>query len=249
MSQEPDPTWDDFNTILRPSVALFSEIYQTPSAQINFLHDSSVTDTDNTLDTSFSSLPPLGYRQTGVSAASFDAPLHGTEENVVLSANDNLISLAERQSTSTTPLTSTSLTSTRCTPSTPENEHHVSALPTSKLNRRKYVCELGCSMSFLSRKDRRRHHISTTHADADMEANTEPFQCRCGYSTRRKDHYRRHLERARRCEFKQAYFQCICKNSVLESDLQQHLQHINMCTQGRGVSGRPKKQQLEDVHG
>ncbi|KZL64496.1 hypothetical protein CT0861_00396 [Colletotrichum tofieldiae] len=103
-----------------------------------------------------------------------------------------------------------------------------------------FRCERGCSKSFPSRKDLVRHHKTQAHRHGE----TTLYRCRCGYSTPRKDHYRRHLRQIsdkRPCGSQQPYFRCICRLQTAQDDVQAHLKHINACKEGTGAPGRRKK--------
>ncbi|KAK1460547.1 hypothetical protein CCUS01_08894 [Colletotrichum cuscutae] len=240
MPTSTNPDLDDFNTILRPHSTSCSVIGPSSSSHTIVPPDSdSVTGTDHIPDTTLSALPAITWQYFETKSAGSDAESHLSEEdnNVSLGITD-LPSLAEGLSTSASPLTSASA---GCTPLTPEVEGYASTRLHFELDKRKYVCEVtGCSKSFMSPKDLRRHRNSDAHAQTD----TLSYQCRCGYSTRRKDHYRRHLRQnmgKKQCKSTQRYFYCICKHSAPETDLLQQLQHIDNCASGRGTSGRPRK--------
>lgn len=123
---------------------------------------------------------------------------------------------------------------------------HTPINPQTKHRRRKiykpsgtgFSCERGCHSVFASPKDLRRHYNSGTH----IESAAKKYRCRCDYSTTRKDHYRRHLRHVstrRSCNFSRPYFECICKHGNMEDNIQEQIQHINICSEGRGRSGRP----------
>ncbi|OBR09477.1 hypothetical protein CH63R_08242 [Colletotrichum higginsianum IMI 349063] len=116
-----------------------------------------------------------------------------------------------------------------------------STTPSHKPTKKPLSCQRGCSLSFASPKDLRRHYGSEKHARGKE---TKAYRCRCGYSTPRKDHYRRHLrgiEESRPCRFQRPFFECICRREETQGDAGMHLHHIDACKEGRGVSGRPKK--------
>ncbi|KAF0315618.1 hypothetical protein GQ607_017160 [Colletotrichum asianum] len=235
-----NPDLNDFNTILRPHSTSCSVTELNSPSHVKITCDSdSVTGANYIPDTTSSALPANTYQHSEIVAADADTRCHNAEEGKTASLiANNLPSLAEGPPTSTSPLT---CASAGCTPITPEAEDCASTrLDSNKSDKKKYVCAMGCSKSFLSPKDLRRHHNSDAHAQTDGQS----YQCRCDYSTRRRDHYRRHLRQNmgnKQCRSKQAYFHCICKHFTPESNLLQHLQHIATCATGRGISGRPRR--------
>lgn len=114
------------------------------------------------------------------------------------------------------------------------------ALLPQVIHKQRYSCKMGCTRSFASPKDLRRHYHSKAHA----EEATKSYECRCGYSTPRKDHYRRHLSnisQGKTCTYHRPRFRCICEKEGAESNHLNQIQHVNVCQAGRGVAGRPKK--------
>ncbi|TKW51973.1 hypothetical protein CTA1_12416 [Colletotrichum tanaceti] len=97
-------------------------------------------------------------------------------------------------------------------------------------------CQRGCPLSFASPKDLRRHYGSEKHARG---REVKAYRCRCGYSTPRKDHYRRHLRgiaESRPCRFRRPFFECICRREETQGDAGMHLRHIDACRErARGL--------------
>ncbi|KAH9240567.1 hypothetical protein K456DRAFT_1080834 [Colletotrichum gloeosporioides 23] len=240
MPTSTNPDLDNFNTVLGPHSTSCSVIGPSLSSYTIVPTDSdSVTGTDHIPDTTFSVLPAITCQYFQIEPAESAAKSHHTEDdNNMSSGIKDMQSLAEGLPSSTSPLTSASA---GYTPITSEVEGYARTQLHCKLNKKKYVCEMaGCSKSFLSPKDLRRHCNSDTHARTE----TVSYQCRCGYSQRRKDHYRRHLRQSmgkRQCKATQPYFRCICKHFTPENDLLQHLRHIATRASGRATSGRPRR--------
>lgn len=100
----------------------------------------------------------------------------------------------------------------------------------------KHPCEKGCSRAFTSLKDLHRHYKSQSH----LPVTAQTFQCRCGYTNARKDHYRRHLRQVS-CVFRHPHFHCVCFGENLDDDVHRHLEHLEKCKEGRRQTGRPRK--------
>lgn len=98
-----------------------------------------------------------------------------------------------------------------------------------------YECQRGCSKSFKTLKDLHRHYKSRGHFSNDIKK----FHCRCGYTSARKDHYRRHINQSS-CHFNYKHFRCICSQDPLDDNLQSHLGHLKQCLEGRRRTGRPR---------
>lgn len=101
-----------------------------------------------------------------------------------------------------------------------------------------HMCQKGCSKSFSSSKDLLRHYKKRAHLPADIKT----YQCRCGYTNVRKDHYQRHLNRKAPCRARHEYYRCICSENVLDDNIQKHRDHLAVCTEGQGRAGRPRGQ-------
>lgn len=79
------------------------------------------------------------------------------------------------------------------------------------------ACKMGCARSFASPKDLRRHYRSKAHTEQAIKS----YECRCGYFTPRKDHYRRHLSnisRGKTCAYLKPNFRCICEKGGTKSN-------------------------------
>lgn len=103
-----------------------------------------------------------------------------------------------------------------------------------------HPCNKGCSRFFKSSKDLHRHYKSRAH----IRSSTKVFRCRCGYTNARKDHYRRHLQQ-HSCTFRYTHYRCICSQIVPDDNILQHLEHIRVCKEGQGRSGRPRKSEQQ----
>ncbi|WQF83969.1 Putative Zinc finger C2H2-type [Colletotrichum destructivum] len=83
-----------------------------------------------------------------------------------------------------------------------------SPTPSHKHTKKSLSCQRGCSLSFASPKDLRRHYGSEKHARGTV---IKSYRCRCGYSTSPgNDHYRRHLRgiaESRPCQLRRPFFE------------------------------------------
>lgn len=125
-------------------------------------------------------------------------------------------------------------------------DHENGAQVNRKTTNSLFQCQKGCDKSFQSPKDLHRHHESRRHAPRGVAE----YRCRCGYSTKRKDHYRRHLRNIsgkRSCAYRERYFRCVCQHDSFQEDHGQHQIHLDTCTEGRRKPGRPKKEPPTDA--
>ncbi|KAH8679339.1 hypothetical protein BGZ61DRAFT_70190 [Ilyonectria robusta] len=119
---------------------------------------------------------------------------------------------------------------------TPGKTPSPGSMETNNVREPQLPCQKGCSRSFKSSKDLLRHYKSRAH----IPPSTKVFRCRCGYTNARKDHYRRHL-RQHSCTFRHPHYHCVCSQAVLDDNALQHLEHLRVCKDGQGRSGRPRK--------
>jgi hypothetical protein len=101
---------------------------------------------------------------------------------------------------------------------------------------RQYTCDNSACSAFSTSSLRSfRRHLDT--AAAHVTDKTPQFWCICGYKERRKDHYRRHLDKKRPCKKTGQPYKCLC-NSVFE-DIETLKEHYERC--GQRKRGRPRK--------
>lgn len=113
---------------------------------------------------------------------------------------------------------------------------HLKRHVSGKHSDKKHTCGIRACGVFSDLRSLNRHLKTATVHVTEV---SPKFQCRCGYSNPRKDHYTRHFKTTQ-CQGSRTY-KCWCGRR--DVDRAQHEEHYKPCN--RGKRGRPRSKQAE----